>query len=406
MLGHVTELGYTDLVGQLHMALSQFAGVRAGAVRGRGRAGGRSTSLAIGPLDYLFLKKVVGRMELTWLTFPAGGAGVQRRHVRPGPLAQGEPAAAQPGRSGRLGRRVGPGAGDELVDALQPAASIRSIWPCGPIRAKSARSRAAAGAAVVDGGAGQRAVGSGAGGRRGDVHAALRFFAPARRDSSICRSRMWSTRSLLARWWAEAPSPLVAQLTDRGDHMLGGTLTLPAVWPLTDCVLVYDRWAYPLVDRPAGDTIDVDEQLEPQTVETYFRHVDDHRREERPRALRSDVDRSGPDPGNDDVPRPDRRRGVHRSCRARRKATSICRAWCGWAGRCCWGVGREPATHAAARARRADDTSRRRPADASWSIAEGQRLTFYRFVLPVASSAATDVCARFSVQRTRGTCSR
>ena len=28
MLGHVTELGYTDLIGQLHMALSQFAGVQ------------------------------------------------------------------------------------------------------------------------------------------------------------------------------------------------------------------------------------------------------------------------------------------------------------------------------------------------------------------------------------------
>ena len=84
---------------------------------------------------------------------------------------------------------------------------------------------------------------------------------------------MWSTRSLQARWWAEAPSPLVAHLTDRGDHLLGGTLRLPAAWPLTDAVLIYDRWAYPLPAELAGETIDVDKQLEPQTVETYFRHI-------------------------------------------------------------------------------------------------------------------------------------
>ena len=44
---------------------------------------------------------------------------------------------------------------------------------------------AAAGAAVVDGGAGQRAVGTGAGGRFGDVHPALRFLPPARRHRAF-----------------------------------------------------------------------------------------------------------------------------------------------------------------------------------------------------------------------------
>ena len=81
----------------------------------------------------------------------------------------------------------------------------------------------------------------------------------------------WSTRSLLTRWWAKAPSPIEARLSDR-DHFLAGTLKLPAVWPLTDCVLVYDRWAYPLTIG-GGETIDVERDLEPQTIETFFRHV-------------------------------------------------------------------------------------------------------------------------------------
>jgi hypothetical protein len=98
-------------------------------------------------------------------------------------------------------------------------------------------------------------------------------FAPSLDAIEHLPIAMWSTRSLQARWWAEAPSPLVAQLTDRGDHLLAGTLRLPAAWPLTQVVLIYDRWAYPLPAGAGGATIDVDKQLEPQTVETYFRHI-------------------------------------------------------------------------------------------------------------------------------------
>ena len=61
--------GYTDLAGQMRSALDQFTGVRlvpfwlvAGLIVGY--------ILLIGPGDYFFLRKVVGRMEWTWLTFP------------------------------------------------------------------------------------------------------------------------------------------------------------------------------------------------------------------------------------------------------------------------------------------------------------------------------------------------
>ena len=35
--------------------------------------------LLIGPVDYLFLKKVLSRLELTWITFPADRDRGQRR---------------------------------------------------------------------------------------------------------------------------------------------------------------------------------------------------------------------------------------------------------------------------------------------------------------------------------------
>ena len=65
----VMHYGYSDLSGQMRSALDRFTGVRlvpfwfvAGLIV--------VYILLIGPGDYFFLRKVVGRMEWTWLTFP------------------------------------------------------------------------------------------------------------------------------------------------------------------------------------------------------------------------------------------------------------------------------------------------------------------------------------------------
>ena len=68
--GTGVTLGYSDMAGQLRSALDQFDGVHlvpfwvvAALLIGY--------ILLIGPGDYFFLRKVVGRMRWTWLTFPA-----------------------------------------------------------------------------------------------------------------------------------------------------------------------------------------------------------------------------------------------------------------------------------------------------------------------------------------------
>jgi len=65
----IMHYGYNDLSGQLRSALDRFTGVRlvpfslvAGLIV--------LYILLIGPGDYFFLRKVVRRMEWTWLTFP------------------------------------------------------------------------------------------------------------------------------------------------------------------------------------------------------------------------------------------------------------------------------------------------------------------------------------------------
>ena len=63
------HFGYSDLAGQLRSALDRFGGVRL-APFWLVAALIVAYLLLIGPGDYFFLRKVVGRMGWTWLTFP------------------------------------------------------------------------------------------------------------------------------------------------------------------------------------------------------------------------------------------------------------------------------------------------------------------------------------------------
>ncbi len=65
----VSHYGYDDLIGQLRLPLDQFAKVRFIAFTWIAVLIGLYI-LCIGPGDYFFLRKFVGKMELTWITFP------------------------------------------------------------------------------------------------------------------------------------------------------------------------------------------------------------------------------------------------------------------------------------------------------------------------------------------------
>ncbi len=84
--------GYSDLAGQMRSALDRFTGVRqapfwlvAGLIV--------AYILLIGPGDYFFLRKVVRRMEWTWLTFPSIVVLGEPGRLRAGLLAQGRSAS-------------------------------------------------------------------------------------------------------------------------------------------------------------------------------------------------------------------------------------------------------------------------------------------------------------------------
>ena len=65
----ILHFGYTDLAGQLRSALDQYEGVRQ-IPFGWIVAAIVLYLVLVGPGDYFFLRKVLRRMELTWITFP------------------------------------------------------------------------------------------------------------------------------------------------------------------------------------------------------------------------------------------------------------------------------------------------------------------------------------------------
>jgi hypothetical protein len=381
VLGHVTELGYTDLIGQLHMALSQFAGVQlvpfavvAALVT--------VYIVCIGPLDYLFLKKVVGRMQWTWVTFPtlvlafSGGTYALAHWLKGNELRVNQVDLVD------VDAESGVVRGTSWSTIYSPRIETFDLalrTDPGEIRLSNQPQVLLSWMAVP--GSGLSGVGRAAGSA---MFTQPYDFSPRLDALDRLPIAMWSTRSLEARWWAEAPSPVVAHLTDRGDHLLGGTLELPAAWPLTDALLIYDRWAYPLPTPATDETIDVDKQLEPQTVETYFRHITIFDE----KSTRAPYDRASTDlthiletmmfhsltGGELYTNLANRARGfVDLSSQVRLgRAVIVGRA------------SQPAATFRRSGAGRADrDSAGGNAAESELLDAEGQHLTFYRFVLPV-----------------------
>ncbi len=95
------------------------------------------------------------------------------------------------------------------------------------------------------------------------------YGAPGNRLTGVPIA-VWSSKALVGRWWRPGNSPIEAQLAN--EDRLVGTLTSRLDVPLTDAVLVFDKWAYVLREIRPGEQIDV-EAIDPQTVATYLRHV-------------------------------------------------------------------------------------------------------------------------------------
>jgi hypothetical protein len=264
------QAGVSDLASQLRQALEQFPGVKL-VPFGWVAFFIFLYILLIGPGDYLFLKKVVKRMELTWVTFPLivltvslaayvaayavkgkelrvnkvdvldvdGVSGQSRGStfinifspqnrdygvaVVPQPLDR--PAPAEP-----LASPTGP-------PALPPQTEVQLSWMGMP--------------EPGFGGMTGTRVGFSGGGYSYDPPGSLERIEGL-------RIPIWSTKALTARWYGPTAPVAEADLEPVGTDRLAGTVTNKLDIPLNDAKLAFGKQVYQLGTIAPGATVRVE----------------------------------------------------------------------------------------------------------------------------------------------------
>lgn len=80
----------------------------------------------------------------------------------------------------------------------------------------------------------------------------------------------WSTKTLASRWSATVDPQIKIKLAKDGEELVRGTIENQSSVQLTDCSLFYGRWAYRLGQLPAGKSVEVSDSLQPRTVKTLL----------------------------------------------------------------------------------------------------------------------------------------
>jgi hypothetical protein len=267
----VTHFGYDELAGQLRSALDHFPTTDE-------RPGVRLISffavaalltcyvLCISVGDYLFLRRIVGHMTWTWISFPIL-------------VLAFSVAIILLGHSWRGGDQLRTNQVDvvdvDLVDGTVRGTSWIHLYSPSTRGQDLSVAPAQPGNHVTDSELTFRATfswqglpGQGLGGMDQTAGESLfpvsyttRNDAPPTPETLLFGMPITtgSTKSLLARWWSFQPLMSAEQLTADRDGFLHGTIVNPLDLQLEDALLAYDRWAY-RIDRPlrAGDRLMID----------------------------------------------------------------------------------------------------------------------------------------------------
>ena len=244
-----TQSSINDLSGRLREALEQFPGVKL-IPFGWVAFFIFVYILLIGPGDYFFLRKVVKRMELTWITFPAivlivsgvaywaayKAKGTELRVNQIDVVDVDVPAKLIRGAS--FVNVFSPQNRDYDVaivprpvqggGAMPPGTETRVSWFASPDSGLRGM------------GGGGRSLGFGAEGYT---------YTPSGRAERLegVRIPIWSTKAFTARWFAplDAPGPIIeSDLAPVGFDRLGGTITNRLGVPLKGAVLAFKTRAY------------------------------------------------------------------------------------------------------------------------------------------------------------------
>jgi hypothetical protein len=246
--------GHTDLTSQLNGNLDEFPGVRvvpfwivAVLIL--------SYIAVIGPGDYFFVKHILRRMELTWLTFPAivvavsVGAYVAATWLKGSQLRLNQVDVVD------LDMKSGSVRGGSWIRIFSPNTSnyTLSLKPQGV----AAGSHEPAVAFTWMGVPGTVWRGMNTPSAGADLLGRKYAQSPSLDQVVRVPIDVWSSRGFTSTWQAKLDSPDAGDLRIAAEGSLAGTIKNTTGVTLTDCFLAFERWAYKIDKLEAGASFEI-----------------------------------------------------------------------------------------------------------------------------------------------------
>jgi len=264
----VMQPGYRDMAGQLRSAMDRYDGVRMMPFWGVAVLI-VVYLLLIGPCDYLFLRRI-GRMRWTWITFPTVvvvfclGAYGLAHYLKDDRVRVNQVDLVDIDVASKLVR------GTSWVSIFSPKTETYDLTfrpnPAALARLDTPDTRVLLGWFGLPG----EALG-GMNPQATTLVACSESYelSPQLGQISGMPISVRSTKCLTARWQAPMAAGIDADLTSR-QQSLSGTITSRLTFPLSDCLLAYDRWVYQIDLIEPGKPIRIDSTVRRSELRTLL----------------------------------------------------------------------------------------------------------------------------------------
>jgi hypothetical protein len=267
----ILNAGVDDLASQLRRALEQFPGVRL-VPFGWVAFFIFLYILLIGPGDYLFLKKVLKRMELTWVTFPIIVVTVSLLAYYAAYVVKGSELRVNKVEVVDVDQTSGLLRGSTWLNIFSPqnrdyAVSVVPLPLDRDVPAEAQPVRPAGTEVMVSwfGDPQPGFGGMGQGGRLGFSSGGYDYQPTGSAEwLDGVRIPIWSTKCLTARWFGPAQPVLEADLKPVGPNAVEGTVTNRLDVPLHDALLAYLDQVYELGTIAPNATVQVNLSRSPR----------------------------------------------------------------------------------------------------------------------------------------------
>jgi hypothetical protein len=231
--------------------------------------------LLIGPGDYFFLKNVLRRLELTWITFPLIVVGVSVAAYWAAHWMKGDSLRVNQVEFVDVDLSTGSVRGTVYTHFFSPRVERYDLALAPNFAGKplGEPGRPDPGANQLQLVAWLGATGYGLDGMRSSGAQSTLFergyaFSPPLTQIVGLPVQEWSTRTLVGRWTGELVEPIAADLRALDDDLLAGHLTNRTGVELQDCVLMHGNLAYALPNLADGAVATIDDALQPTRVKT------------------------------------------------------------------------------------------------------------------------------------------